>query len=392
MSAISGPIDVDGDAGAREVLREAWRSARGDGRGRTHGFHPWPARLHPDVAGHLIDSLSRPGDLVVDPFAGSGTVPVEAVARGRRGAGSDVNPIALAIARARGIRLDRGLRGRIEATAERIARAAGRARPEPVPRELARLLDSKTYSELRSIARRIEPIRHEAVGFVLQQVLSSLVIRVSRRRAETDPARTPRAPGRAARRFLDRTRELCLGHRDLWRAAGDTPPPLVVAADARALPFRDRVADLVLTSPPYLGTYDYAGIQEERARLLGIDLSIASRREIGARSRARRDPRGERVRYEKALRESLREIRRILREGGACAVVIGDPSAGEGTLSGHEIVARAASGTGLRVIARASEAREGPPRRNPAASRGSGAGPGREHERPREHIVLLVSR
>jgi DNA modification methylase len=45
-----------------------------------------------DIVDRLIDFYSMPDELVFDPFAGLGTVPMRAVQLGRRGAGSELNP------------------------------------------------------------------------------------------------------------------------------------------------------------------------------------------------------------------------------------------------------------------------------------------------------------
>jgi hypothetical protein len=45
-----------------------------------------------DIADRLIAQLSNPGDLVLDPFAGLGTVPCRALRAGRRGYGIELNP------------------------------------------------------------------------------------------------------------------------------------------------------------------------------------------------------------------------------------------------------------------------------------------------------------
>jgi hypothetical protein len=45
-----------------------------------------------DIADRLIVQLSNPGDLVLDPFAGLGTVPMRALRAGRRGLGFELNP------------------------------------------------------------------------------------------------------------------------------------------------------------------------------------------------------------------------------------------------------------------------------------------------------------
>src|SRR5262245_34161386 len=64
----------------------------------VHGFHSYPARLHPETARRLIAELSREGATVLDPFCGSGTVPVEARLLGRRAVAVDLNPLAVALA------------------------------------------------------------------------------------------------------------------------------------------------------------------------------------------------------------------------------------------------------------------------------------------------------
>lgn len=45
-----------------------------------------------DIVDRLIDRFSMKGELVYDPFCGLGTVPMRAILKGRRGAGSELNP------------------------------------------------------------------------------------------------------------------------------------------------------------------------------------------------------------------------------------------------------------------------------------------------------------
>ena len=49
----------------------------------------------------IVAASSRPGDLVLDPYAGSGTTGVAAARAGRRWLLVDRSPVAVAIARAR---------------------------------------------------------------------------------------------------------------------------------------------------------------------------------------------------------------------------------------------------------------------------------------------------
>lgn len=52
--------------------------------------HVCPLQL--DIVDRLINLRSMPGELVLDPFAGIGTVPARAIALGRRGLGFELNP------------------------------------------------------------------------------------------------------------------------------------------------------------------------------------------------------------------------------------------------------------------------------------------------------------
>ena len=62
--------------------------------GTTHNFYHYPARFHPAVAREIITTFSRRGSWVLDPFMGGGTGVIEALALGRRAAGTDINSLA----------------------------------------------------------------------------------------------------------------------------------------------------------------------------------------------------------------------------------------------------------------------------------------------------------
>jgi SAM-dependent methyltransferase len=67
----------------------------------THYIFRYPAKFHPPVVRALLERYSRPGDTVFDPFCGSGTLLVEALKARRRAIGSDIDPLAIAVAQAK---------------------------------------------------------------------------------------------------------------------------------------------------------------------------------------------------------------------------------------------------------------------------------------------------
>ncbi len=86
------PMQLEFNSGGREKL--------------THYLFRYPAKFHPPVASTLIDQFSSPGDWILDPFCGSGTVLVEASTRGRNSLGLDCDPIAVFVSRVKSHRFD----------------------------------------------------------------------------------------------------------------------------------------------------------------------------------------------------------------------------------------------------------------------------------------------
>ena len=71
------------------------KAAAPEGYAGIYGFHKyWGKKPHEPIV-YAIEQLMRPGDIVVDPFTGSGASAREATIRNRRFIGFDVNPVAV---------------------------------------------------------------------------------------------------------------------------------------------------------------------------------------------------------------------------------------------------------------------------------------------------------
>lgn len=78
----------------------------------THYLFRFPAKFHPPVIHWLIRTYTNAGQTVLDPFCGSGTLLIAAAAEGRHAIGTDVDPIAVLVAKVKTHRLRPGhLRG-----------------------------------------------------------------------------------------------------------------------------------------------------------------------------------------------------------------------------------------------------------------------------------------
>ena len=399
-----GRVERGGDGALSEVLAEALRAPDRDpdaARTFTHPFHTYPARMDPASVRALLAGLGARG-AVLDPFCGSGTTLVEARAAGLPATGSDLNPLAAAIARAKTWTVPPARRRALLETARAIAeetleegKAARRAGHRPAPlrragrdpsardRRIAEWFAPHVRRELEQMARLIDDEGDRELREHLRVILSSILYKVSRRASDTDPRRVERniARGNPARLFAARAELLCAGLDDL--AARRGPIPKVLVGDARHLEVEPGGFELAVTSPPYAGTYDYADLHGLRMSFLGIDPGELERREMGARARFTGAP-DRRARaldaYRGDLAAALAAMARALAPGGRAALVVGDSMAGREPVRADQLV-RAALAPPLALVAWAWQERPalgGAEKR--AFTRG---GP------KREHILLL---
>src|SRR5258708_2763495 len=65
----------------------------------THRLFRYPAKFHPPIARELLERFTSPGNTVLDPFCGSGTLLVECSIAGRKSVGLDIDPVAVFVSR-----------------------------------------------------------------------------------------------------------------------------------------------------------------------------------------------------------------------------------------------------------------------------------------------------
>jgi len=312
-----------------------------------------------------IETGSARGGRVLDPFCGSGTVLVEAMALGRASYGVDASPLAVMIAGVRSTTLGGEGRQRLVEAAAAIAEESGerarkRRRPE-VPswarREIARF-HAHVLFELLGLRELVMALPDDDVGRALRLCLSSILVKFMKAgpAAPRDGSAKRIARGVPSRMLADRAVELARGLAALeQRTPAGTPTPDVREGDARALPFADGAAALVLSSPPYAGTYDYAAIHDARFLWLGLSDKRFRRVQLGARAREMGDVGGDAWHSEQA--RFMAEIARVLRPGGRALLIVGDGVVDGRAENAPDGVAAAGAPVGLAPVARASQAR-----------------------------------
>jgi SAM-dependent methyltransferase len=384
-TALEGdPIAAASLAAALDVPTSA--EAEEQARSHVHGFHSYPARMHPLSARRLIEELSQKGERVLDPFCGSGTVLVEARLLGREAVGVDANPLAARLAhlKARGSTPEE--RDRLIAFAREAAALADErreAKSGPTHRYSGadmNLFATHVLLELDGLRLGIDRVPDPRARADLELVLSSILIKISRRASDTAGREEPRriAAGYPARLFVRKTEELTRRLAEIEAPLAAAPPPLILEGDARKLAgVTDGSVALVVTSPPYPGVYDYLEHHEARLRWLRLRADRFGEAEIGARRSL--DPLGPEeglARWKRELGDVLRAFYRVMRPSARAVLLLADSVVAGEPVFAADLLKSGAPRFGFEVRALASQER---PHFHGPTARAFARRPRREH-------------
>ena len=234
-------------------------------RGLTHGFYKYPARFSPTFAKAVIETLTKPGQLVLDPHVGGGTTLVEALASGRQAVGVDISPLAEFVTRVKCLVFSEAELNTLERWAARV--------PGVVDIH-GRSIEFTEYAELGYYKHLSHPSRWRLRKAIEQALMSAIRLGTPRLEAFGRCAvlRTAQwaLDGRSKlpsieefRTFLGQVAtQMVQGGRELRAAVRENgrQPITILHRTAAGLEDNERVQEmrsprLVLTSPPYPGVH-----------------------------------------------------------------------------------------------------------------------------------------
>ena len=74
-----------------------------------HSFHAYPCKFPAFIPREIIKRYANKGDVICDPFVGSGTTLLEATLLGYSSIGNDINPLSCLLSKVKGKPLDKKL-------------------------------------------------------------------------------------------------------------------------------------------------------------------------------------------------------------------------------------------------------------------------------------------
>ncbi len=397
----------------------------------THGYYTYPAKFIPQLASRLIGEYSQEGDIVVDPFMGSGTTVVEAIVNGRIGIGTDINEIANLLSKVKTTPIENLVLGEeFEKIKSDLKIRTGEKFVEYRENALKKIAQNERIDywfrpeqkeKLAIILDRILEIADSNVrNFFLvafAQILKSASIWLQKSVKPTrdfgkkiyDPIEL----------FVTQSRKMIKRHYefdnilkpeirkniDLFRT--------VQCSDSRHLPCNDEAANLVVTSPPYVTSYEYADLHQLPLLWLGfmkdlpefrqkfIGSSYKRREKIDLKSKIadeiigqlKNKKRDEVCNYYADMLETFQEMKRVLKQGGKACIVIGDTEFQGVDIKNAEVFQEQFENIGFathKIIKREIPSKMLPSTRNPETGRfGKASDKNIKMAYPTEYIIIM---
>jgi methylase of polypeptide subunit release factors len=306
---------------------------------------PYVGKFKTGMAKVLIELYSKPGDIVLDPFAGSGVIPLEAALAQRQAWANDLSPYAYTVTR-----------GKLESPVSEIVAIQQASRVLKMVEQQAASVDLTSVPEWVSSFFHPETLRETLAAFQLLKqeenyFLTACLLGILHhvrpgflsypashlvpylRKNKYPPEQFPEmyAYRDLQSRLLAKVRRAYRRH--LLPESWQERQHQVWQKNSMNLPIKDETVDAIISSPPYFGALDYARDNRLRLWFLGyenwkeLDASLTSSSKV----------------YLSQMAVCLKEMERILKPGCYCVLVLGDVQQEGQTKCTAEILASVAS-------------------------------------------------
>lgn len=246
-----------------------------------HQLAPYVGKMKSAMAAALVQAFSRPREIVLDPFCGSGVVLLESLIHGRGCIGNDLNPYAYVMSMAK-VFAPATKREALAKADDYITQAERRASTvdlRRIPEWVRKFFHPQTLKETYALNQLLLQhneyfllaclmgiLHHVRPGF-LSYPASHLVPYLRIKKYPTD-----QFPEMYQYRGV-RSRLLNKIDRMYARASKIDPtlPRIVLKEDTRTLSLPNESVDAIISSPPYFDALDYGRDNRLRLWFLGVD-------------------------------------------------------------------------------------------------------------------------
>lgn len=299
---------------------------------------PWRGQFSPELIEILLDKYSDSHDVILDPFAGSGTTLFESARKNLPCYGAELNPAAVEMSRmvrfanlstsARNYHIKKAkdlINSHLPLTTEGLFHYIDNQKTGNTP-------DVEMFKEILGECSYESPEYTIIINTILRYFASNKKVN------ETSRIRNSFKRNANIIRSLPYDENTCE----------------IFHADARKIPLDDETVNLVITSPPYINVFNYHQNHRQIMELAGWDLLKIAKSEIGSNRKNRQNRFLTVIQYSIDMLLSLLEMRRLLHDEGRIIMIIGrESNVRRVRFENYRILAMLAlAGAGLDLICR----------------------------------------
>lgn len=245
----------------------------------SHGYHRYPAKFIPQIVKRLIEEYTTNGDLVFDPFGGCGTTLVEAKALGRKSVGFDINPVAKLITETKTTPLKPAI---LENYLNKFIKIYDQLKNKDVSLthsdRIKYWFDPSAQIQLDRIFQSINKIKNYQVRRFYLCGFSHILKNCSRWlmksiKPQIDPNKVP--PD-VFTTYLGHIKHMMSKNKEFYELLSksknlETVANMKLRDSTKKFSLKDNSVDLIITSPPYVTSYEYADLHQLILLWLGDD-------------------------------------------------------------------------------------------------------------------------
>ncbi len=236
----------------------------------THGYHRYPAKFLPNVVKKLIENYVSSDFVIADLFAGCGTTLVEAKIHGIRSVGTDINPIATLITRVKTTPIEPQ---QLQDAYNNILSSFDKFREEnyisiQVHERLDYWFRSEEKYRIAHLYQQVNNIKDTILREFFLVAISHILKNCSWwLQSSTKPQRDlEKNIPNPFDSFKQHCAHMMKGNLQFYNQLSEkgfmNVDCIINQADARHTAIADDSVDIIITSPPYVTSYEYADIHQ----------------------------------------------------------------------------------------------------------------------------------
>lgn len=349
----------------------------------THGYHRYPAKFLPDVVRKIIEEYAKGSNLIADLFAGCGTTLVEAKIHGISSVGVDINPVAQLITKVKTTPLAPDDLQQAYTALVNLFDKYNESDYEDIKKH-ERIDYWFTPSQKAKIAFLYDTVFHLEVDDDTKDFFYVCISHIlkncswwlqSGTKPQRDMEKEPEDPFNEFKRHCSKM----IGwnekfYNELSKKGNLGIPCEIQLEDARHTNIASESIDAIITSPPYVTSYEYADIHqltaywmeyisdihEFRKKFIGssysgnMSLEVSGSKQaqkiVNALSEKNQHIARDVAQYFNDMKEVAIEMVRILVPGGKACVVIGNTKIKEVQIKSAEVFFEFLRNAGLQKV------------------------------------------